>query len=91
MSVLPNTDSERKQAEPDTDYLLAAIRSGGLRVSLLSNQLDTIGVGLKRGMITPAVALEWMTRLTPGHFYFLKSVWHHELRLCSVRSRFREC
>jgi hypothetical protein len=71
MSVLARTDSERKQIElPDTDYLLAAIRSGGLRVRLLSNQLDAIGISLKRGMITPAAALEWINQIDAWSFLF---------------------
>jgi hypothetical protein len=68
MSVLAKTDSERKL--PDTDYLLAALRCGGLRVRLLSNQLDAIGIGLKRGVITPAVALEWINEIDAWSFLF---------------------
>jgi hypothetical protein len=71
MSVVPKTDSERKQAElPDTDYLLAALRSGRLRVRLLSNELDAVGIGLKRGVITPAVALVWINEIDAWKFLF---------------------
>jgi len=71
VNVLANTDSEFNQVElPDADYLLAAIRSGGLRVRLLANELNTIGIGLKRGMITPADALQWINEVDAWPFLF---------------------
>jgi hypothetical protein len=68
MSVLAKTDSDRKL--PDTDYLLAAMRCGRLRVRLLGNELDAIGVGLKRGMITPEAAIEWINQIDAWSFLF---------------------
>jgi hypothetical protein len=71
VNVLANTDSECNQVElPDADYLLAAIRSGNLRARLFANEFNAIGIGLKRGMITPAAALKWISDIDGWPFLF---------------------
>lgn len=42
------------------EYLLVGIRCARLRVQLLQNEMDQIGVALKVGMVSPAVALSWL-------------------------------
>jgi hypothetical protein len=48
------TDSQNQQS------LLAALRTGILRAKLDANELTSIGLALKSGMITPEGAVEWL-------------------------------
>lgn len=45
---------------PDPEALLRAIRSAVLRCKLDENELTTIGLALKAGMVTAADAVEWL-------------------------------
>ena len=45
------------------DYLLVAIRCARLRVQLLQNEMDQIGVALKGHMVSPEVALCWLSEI----------------------------
>lgn len=47
--------------EPDTnEFLLAAMRCGRMRISLLLNEIDQIGIALKGNMITHDGAVAWL-------------------------------
>jgi hypothetical protein len=41
------------------DFVLAALRCSYLRVKLIENEMASIGVALKGGLISPEVAVEW--------------------------------
>jgi hypothetical protein len=41
----------------EREYLIASLRCAKLRISLLGNELDTIGVALKYQVITPDAAI----------------------------------
>jgi hypothetical protein len=53
-------DHDAPQAETDRELLLAALRSAALRARLDENELNTIGVALRHGMISPEYAVEWL-------------------------------
>lgn len=44
----------------DRAILLSALRSAVLRAELDSNELKTIGIALRSGMISPEGAVEWL-------------------------------
>jgi hypothetical protein len=46
--------------EQTREFMLAALRSAKLRASLISMELDEIGVALKLGMITAEFAVSWL-------------------------------
>lgn len=48
------------KAAPDKQYLLAALRVGRTRLSLLRFELDEIGVLLENDVITPKQAEDWL-------------------------------
>jgi hypothetical protein len=48
-----DTDGER-------DFLLEALRIARKQFQIAINIIDTIGVGLKGGLIDPDIALEWL-------------------------------
>lgn len=56
------------------DFTLAAIRSATLRVRLIANELESAGVALKGGLISPEVALEWAEDIAPGCVGFIPEV-----------------
>ena len=41
------------------EYALAALRSALLRARLVVNEIETIGAGLKAGLVSPEAALLW--------------------------------
>jgi hypothetical protein len=45
------------------DYLLVAIRCARLRAQLLQSEIDQIGVALKGRMVSPDVALSWLSEI----------------------------
>lgn len=47
--------------EAHREYLLQALRSGALRARLAAAEIDEIGVALKTRMISPDMALDWIT------------------------------
>lgn len=44
---------------PDTEFLLSALRVATLRARLAANELDSIGVALKRGLVSYDDAMAW--------------------------------
>ena len=45
---------------PDTEFLLSALRVATLRARLAANELDMIGVALKRGLVSYDDAVAWL-------------------------------
>lgn len=45
---------------PNTEFLLAAMRCARLRLQLLQNELDQIGIAMKTGMVSEENALQWL-------------------------------
>jgi hypothetical protein len=43
------------------EFLLAALRCGRLRVLLLANEIDSLGVALKSEMVSVGTAFEWLS------------------------------
>ena len=43
------------------EFLLAALRCGRLRVLLLANEIDALGVALKSEMVPLSAAFEWLS------------------------------
>lgn len=41
------------------EFLLSALRGASLRAKLYAVDIDTIGVALKAGMVTPVEAIAW--------------------------------
>ena len=46
-----------------SELLLSSIRTAVLRCQMDEQEITTIGVALKAGMITPAYALQWLAEL----------------------------
>jgi hypothetical protein len=44
---------------PDKEFLLAALRAATLRARLATNELDTVGVALKQGLVSCDDAVAW--------------------------------
>ena len=57
-----------------SDFTLAAIRSAVLRVRLIANELESAGVALKGGFISPEMALEWAEDVAPGCVGFIPDI-----------------
>jgi hypothetical protein len=45
------------------ELVLAQLRVSSLRCKLCANEIDTIGVALKGGFISPECAVEWLSDL----------------------------
>jgi hypothetical protein len=45
---------------PDSEFVLAALRAATLRARLAASELDTIGLALKRNLVTVEGALAWL-------------------------------
>lgn len=45
---------------PDKEFLLSALRAASLRARLAATDLDSIGVALKRGLVSTEEALAWL-------------------------------
>ena len=45
---------------PDTEFLLSALRVATVRARLAATELDSIGVALKRGLISYDDAVAWL-------------------------------
>jgi hypothetical protein len=61
----PTNEAVRK---PERDYVLAAMRVGRLRVTLLGTEIDTVGVALKNNLITIEDAIYWLDEIGALHF-----------------------
>lgn len=44
----------------DTELLLSALRSAALRCKLDLNEIESVGIALKAGWITPEYAIAWI-------------------------------
>ncbi|WP_338690426.1 hypothetical protein V5279_28975 [Bradyrhizobium sp. 26S5] len=47
-------------------FVLAALRCTALRVQLIREEINVIGVALAGEMITPEAAIEWCDDVAPG-------------------------
>jgi len=45
---------------PDTEFLLCALRAATLRAKLAAVELDTIGISLRKGLVSCEGALAWL-------------------------------
>ena len=45
---------------PDSEFLLSSIRSATLRARLVANELDAVGMSLKRNLISVEGAVAWL-------------------------------
>jgi hypothetical protein len=50
-------------ALPDSEFLLSSIRTATLRARLVANELDTVGLSLKRELISVEGAIAWLSEL----------------------------
>ncbi|HEY7844402.1 MAG TPA: hypothetical protein VID30_12080 [Bradyrhizobium sp.] len=53
-------------AQPDTEFVLAALRCTSQRLKLIDHQVIQIGVALKRGLISAQRAIDWCEEVAPG-------------------------
>ena len=53
---------------PNRDYLMAALRCGRARLSLLRLELDEVGVLLTSSAITPQQAVDWIFNIGAMRF-----------------------
>jgi hypothetical protein len=51
---------------PDTEFVLASLRTASQRLKLIDHEVIQIGVALKRGLISPRRAVEWCNEVAPG-------------------------
>jgi hypothetical protein len=52
--------STSNQIMPDKEFLLSALRAASLRAKLTSTEMDSIGVALKRGLVSAEEAIAWL-------------------------------
>jgi len=50
---------DKSNSQLPQEYVLSALRSGALRTLLIAAEADTIGIGLRAGLISPEAALLW--------------------------------
>lgn len=55
--------SDKADEERRRDFLLARLRCASLQMRLAEADLNSVGVGLKGGWVTPAQAYEWLEEL----------------------------
>ena len=68
----------RPGALPDSEFLLSLIRTATLRARLMANELDTVGVSLKRNLITVEGAMEWLHDLSLLDHVIGPKVFHEQ-------------
>jgi hypothetical protein len=52
-----------KRNPTDTEFLLSAIRAATLRARLAATEFDSIGIALRRGLVSPDEAVAWLSDL----------------------------
>jgi hypothetical protein len=55
-----NPDNEKQGV---AELLLAALRTAALKAKLDENEITSIGIALRGGLITPAYAVEWLNEI----------------------------
>ncbi|MGY3575499.1 hypothetical protein [Bradyrhizobium sp. USDA 4504] len=50
----------------NTEFVIAALRCASLRIQLVREEINLIGVALATGVITPETAVEWCHDVAPG-------------------------
>jgi hypothetical protein len=51
---------------PDTEVVLAALRTTSQRLKLIDSEIIELGIALKRGLISPQQAIDWSEEIAPG-------------------------
>jgi len=60
-AIAPTADVPAGQGVlPDKEFLLSALRAACLRAKLASTEMDSIGVALKRGVVSTEEAVAWL-------------------------------
>ena len=57
---IEHADSNSNSNFSDSDFLLASLRTATLRARLAANEFDTIGIALRRGLVSPDEAVAWL-------------------------------
>jgi hypothetical protein len=70
-----NKSQDNEQSSDRQAFVVASLRSASLRVRLIANEIDTAGVALKGGLITPEAALEWVNEVAPGCVGYLPAAF----------------
>ena len=52
-----------------TEYLLSKLRSASLHTRLMANEIDSIGVALKGGLISDELAVSWARDVGGPHVF----------------------
>jgi hypothetical protein len=61
MQGLAIKEAERKPTRyEDTKFLLSALRAAALRARLAATELDTVGIGLRQGLLDYDSAVAWL-------------------------------
>ena len=70
MNEIVRRASERNSVDdPATrEFLLAALRSARLRVLVLANEIDAVGVAISRNMVPLGTAYEWLDDINAWPF-----------------------
>jgi hypothetical protein len=59
-SLSASTSEADRDVLRDTEFLLSALRVATLRARLAANELDSIGVALKHGLVSYDDAMAWL-------------------------------
>ena len=70
-----NSSNDNEADRDRQEFVVASLRSASLRVRLIANEIDTAGVALKGGLITPEAALEWVNEAAPGCVGYLPAAF----------------
>jgi hypothetical protein len=61
-------------ASAKTEYLLAALRCARLRIQLLANEVDEVGVALRYGIVTADGAMSWLREIGADTFLLAPTI-----------------
>jgi len=68
----PLTEVGGAVAPPNHEFVLATMRVGSLRVKLLANEIDAVGVALKNHLISVDDAIAWLDEI--GALQFIPEI-----------------
>jgi hypothetical protein len=55
-----SNSNSQTEIQAISELLLSALRSAALRAKIDANAIETIGIALRNGMITPEYAVVWL-------------------------------
>jgi hypothetical protein len=61
-----NADCKPPSLDPDTEFLLAALRCASRRLKLIDEEVILIGLALQKGLISPQEAVARTEDIAPG-------------------------